>query len=55
MDVTHRTVRREQNNVTRRVSMTTRKELIEAVGARYRAGSMSERAMILDEFVAVTG
>lgn len=35
--------------------MTTRKELIEAIGARYRAASMSERTKILDEFVAITG
>jgi hypothetical protein len=35
--------------------MATRKELIEAVGARYRGASASERTKILDEFVAVTG
>jgi integrase-like protein len=35
--------------------MTTRKELIEGVGARYRGASMSERTKILDEFVAITG
>lgn len=35
--------------------MTTRKELIEAVRARYRDASTSERTRILDEFVAVTG
>lgn len=35
--------------------MTTRKELIEGVGARYRCASMSEKSRILDEFVAVTG
>ena len=35
--------------------MATRKELIEAVGARYRGASTSERTKILDEFVAVTG
>jgi hypothetical protein len=35
--------------------MTTRKELIEGVGARYRSASTSERAKILDEFVAITG
>ena len=34
--------------------MTTRKELIEAVGARYRDASTNERTKILDEFVAVT-
>lgn len=41
--------------MTRRVSMATRKELIEAVGARYRGADASERTKILDEFVAVTG
>ena len=48
---------REQSNVTkqRRISMTTRKELIEAVGARYRSSPRSERKKILDEFVALTG
>ena len=35
--------------------MKTRKELIEAIGARYREGSTRERTRILDEFVAVTG
>ncbi|MBK8072902.1 MAG: hypothetical protein IPK34_13205 [Ramlibacter sp.] len=35
--------------------MTTRKELIEGVGARYRGSSVSERTKILDEFVAITG
>ena len=48
---------RGQNNVTkqRRISMTTRKELTEAVGARYRTSPRSERKKILDEFVALTG
>ena len=41
--------------MTRRISMTTRKELIEGVGARYRGASMSERTRVLDEFVAITG
>lgn len=41
--------------MARRVSMATRKELKEAVGARYRAASGTERTRILDEFVAVTG
>ena len=35
--------------------MTTRKELIEAVGARYRSSPRSERKKILDKFVALTG
>jgi hypothetical protein len=45
----------EQYDVTRRLSMATRKELIEAVGARYRGATASERTKILDEFVALTG
>ena len=39
----------------RKVSMATRKELIEAVGARYRACDRSSKGKVLDEFVAVTG
>ena len=35
--------------------MTTRKELTQAVGARYRSASRSEKQKILDEFVALTG
>ena len=35
--------------------MTTRKELTEAVGARYRQARARERTTILDEFVALTG
>jgi len=48
---------RGQNNVTkqRRISMTIRKELTEAVGARYRTSPRSEWQKILDEFVALTG
>lgn len=39
----------------RKMSMATRKELIEAVGARYRACDRSSKGKVLDEFVAVTG
>jgi hypothetical protein len=39
----------------RKVSMATRKELIEAVGTRYRACDRSSKGKVLDEFVAVTG
>src|SRR5215210_3602234 len=39
----------------RRLSMATRRELIEAVGRRYRETLQSERHRILDEFVRVTG
>lgn len=35
--------------------MSTRRELVDAIGARYRLGSRSERSSILDEFVAITG
>lgn len=41
--------------MTRQVSMSTRRELVDSVGARYRLGSKSERSSILDEFVAITG
>ena len=39
----------------RRISMATRKELIEAVGVRYREASANERTRILDELVALAG
>jgi len=39
----------------RGISMATRKELIQALGGRYCQGTRSEKARILDEFVAVTG
>jgi hypothetical protein len=35
--------------------MTTRKELIAGVGARYRSAPISEKTKILDEFVAIAG
>ena len=35
--------------------MSTRKELAEAVGARYRAASRADKKTILGEFVALTG
>ncbi|MCG1041487.1 DDE-type integrase/transposase/recombinase [Mycetohabitans sp. B8] len=41
--------------MTRRLSMRTRRELIEAVGERYRRSERSEKRAILDEFVQVTG
>ena len=37
-----------------RISMNTRKELIEAIGARYAEASKSEKQKIVDEFVALT-
>src|SRR6202140_1515582 len=39
----------------RQLSMTTRRELIETVAARYRVAKRSEKKAILDEFVKVTG
>jgi hypothetical protein len=38
-----------------RISMTTRSELIEAVGARHRDVVTSKKKTILDEFVSLTG
>ena len=35
--------------------MSTRKELIGAVGARYRGAAANDKSTILDEFVAITG
>src|SRR5579859_4332547 len=37
------------------LSVTTRRELIEAVSARYRAAGRHQKKEILDEFVKVTG
>ena len=48
-------VRREQHNVKTRISMTTRKELTEALRGRYRSATFGDRIKILDEFVALTG
>src|SRR6266852_775001 len=39
----------------RQLSVATRRELIEAVAARYRAAGRAEKKEILDEFVKVTG
>ena len=39
----------------RRMSMTTRKKLTEALRARYRNAAPGERTQILNEFVALTG
>src|SRR5580704_13501923 len=39
----------------RRLSMATRKELAAAVAERYRSGDRAEKALILDEFVNITG
>jgi hypothetical protein len=42
-------------DMTRQISMTTRKELIAAIGGRYRAASKADKARILDEFKSLTG
>jgi hypothetical protein len=39
----------------RRLSLTTRKELIEAVRKRYQEGALATKSEILDEFVELTG
>src|SRR5215470_12854849 len=41
--------------VARQISRATRKELIGAVGIRYRAAGRAERGKILDEFTKLTG
>lgn len=41
--------------MARRISVEVRRELVRAIGERYRSGSMDAKARILDEFVAVTG
>jgi len=38
-----------------RISADVRRELVQAIGERYRAATRDERLRILDEFVAVTG
>src|ERR1035438_5332988 len=48
-------LRRERKVGLRQISMATRKELLAAIGSRYRAASRSEKERILDEFVATTG
>jgi hypothetical protein len=45
----------QQNNVKKQVSMATRKELIQAVGERYRTAAVTDKTKILDEFVELTG
>ena len=39
----------------RQVSMTTRKELVEALRERYRSAALGDRIKVLYEFVALTG
>ena len=42
-------------HVMRRISMSTRGELLDAIGGRYRAADRRQRSRIPDEFVAVAG
>jgi hypothetical protein len=46
---------RAGGRLRRQLSLTTRRELIEAVAARYRAAERNQKKEILDEFVKVTG
>lgn len=41
--------------MARQISMATRKELIAAIGIRYRTAAQADRRKILDEFVGLTG
>lgn len=41
--------------MARKISMQARRELIQAIGERYRGSCRQEKLRILDEFVAVTG
>ncbi len=43
------------DRIGRQLSLATRRELIEAIAARYRAGTRIEKKTILDEFIEVTG
>ena len=46
---------RDGGRLRGQLSVTTRRELIDAVTARYRAGGRNQKKKILDEFVKVTG
>ena len=39
----------------RQLSLATRRELIQAIAGRYHSAKRSEKKMILDEFIEVTG
>jgi hypothetical protein len=43
------------DRIRRQLSLATRRELIQAITARYQAASHSEKRKILDEFIEVTG
>src|SRR5512140_1708676 len=44
-----------RGRMARRISMSTRNELVTALTERYARSSKSERSVILDEFVSVSG
>jgi len=48
-------VERTGGGLRRQLSVATRRELIEAVAARYQSAGRHEKKEILDEFVRVTG
>src|SRR5215467_12887006 len=48
-------VKGASGRLRRQLSVETRRELIEAVAVRYRAGDRREKKDILDEFVKLTG
>src|SRR5689334_20663412 len=41
--------------MSKKISTSTRRELVAAIAIRYQAAGRSEKLSILDEFVAVTG
>src|SRR5438105_4832988 len=43
------------DRIGRQLSLASRRELIEAIAARYQAGTRIEKKTILDEFIEVTG
>jgi hypothetical protein len=50
-----RIVRREWHEVTRQITMTTRKELVAALRSRYGSATSGNRIGILDEYAALVG
>ena len=41
--------------MAKKISAEARRELVEAIGERFRAASKQDKARVLDEFAAVTG
>jgi hypothetical protein len=54
-DSATRRSRRVECTIAKKISADARRELVEAIGERYRAGSKQDKARILDDFAAVTG